>query len=71
MEDRAITGSCRTAGRLVVYAPNHGWTVVEAVSEVGCGLNGQRPQLKKLLANPQVHTIVVEHRDRLMRFAAE
>jgi putative resolvase len=44
---------------------------VEAVSEIGSGLNGQRPKLKKLLANPAVQTIVVEHRDRLMRFGAE
>jgi hypothetical protein len=41
---------------------------VEAVSEIGSGLNGQRPKLKKLLANPAVQTIVVEHRDRLMRW---
>ena len=58
-------------GRLVVYAHNHRVTIVEAVSEVGSGLNGRRPKLLKLLANPEIQTIVVEHRDRLMRFGAE
>ena len=58
-------------GRLVVYAHNHRLTIVEAVSEVGCGWNGRRPKLLKLLANPEIQTIVVEHRDRLMGFGAE
>jgi len=58
-------------GRLVVYADNHRLTIVQAVSEVGSGLNGRRPKLIKLLANPKIQTIVVEHRERLMRFGAE
>jgi putative resolvase len=58
-------------GRLVGYAHNHRLTVVQAVSEVGSGLNGHRPKLMKLLADPKVQAIVVEHRDRLMRFGAE
>src|SRR6202007_1480771 len=58
-------------GRLVVYADSHRLTIVHAVSEVGSGLNGRRPKLIKLLANPKIQTIVVEHRDRLMRFGAE
>ena len=51
-------------GRLVVYAHNHRMTIVEAVSEVGSGWNRRRPKLLKLLANPEIQTIVVEHRDR-------
>ena len=51
-------------GRLVVYAHNHRVTMVEAVSEVGSGLNGRRPKLLQLLAHPEMQTIVVEHRDR-------
>src|SRR6201997_602096 len=58
-------------GRLVVYAHNHRLTIVQAVSEVGSGLNGRRPKLIKLLANPKIQTIAVEHRERLMRFGAE
>ena len=58
-------------GRLVAYANRQGWTVVKAVAEVGSGLNGRRPKLMKLLADADIGTIVVEHRDRLMRFGAE
>jgi predicted site-specific integrase-resolvase len=39
------------------------------VSEVGSGLNGSRPKLKKLLASRD--DIVVEHRERLARFGVE
>ena len=55
-------------GRLVVYAHNHRMSIVEAVSEVGSGVNGRRPKLLQLLANPEMQTIVVEHRDRFMGF---
>jgi hypothetical protein len=41
------------------------------VSEVGSGLNGHRPKLTKLLADMTVGAIVVEHRERLMRFGFE
>jgi len=34
-------------------------------------LNGHRPKLKKLLTNSSIKIILVEHRDRLMRFGAE
>src|ERR1700740_2249113 len=58
-------------GRLVVYADNHRLPIVQAVSKVGSGLKGRCPKLIKLLANRNIRTIVVEHRDRLMRFGAE
>ena len=45
--------------------------VDQVVTEVGSGLNGRRPKLARLLADPQVTTIVVEHRDRLARFGIE
>ena len=32
---------------------------------------GHRPKLKKLLSNPSINVIVVEHNDRLMRFGIE
>lgn len=38
------------------------------VSEVGSGLNDNRKKLLKLLEDPQVTTIIVEHKDRLTRF---
>jgi predicted site-specific integrase-resolvase len=58
-------------GRLLAYANSQGWTVVKSVTEVGSGLNGRRPKLMKLLVDPDIGVIVVEHRDRLMRFGAE
>jgi putative resolvase len=48
-----------------------GIPVVTAVSEVGSGMNGSRPKLRKLLANPEVTMVVVEHRDRLGRMNTE
>ena len=37
-------------------------------TEIASGLNDERPKLTKLLTNPQMGVIVVEHRDRLTRF---
>ena len=61
----------RQLGRLADYASRERMTVVQAVSEVGSGLNGHRPKIMRLLADPAVRTIVVEHRDRLARFGSE
>ncbi len=41
------------------------------VTEVGPELNGRRGKLLALLGDPDVTTIVVEHRDRFARFGAE
>src|SRR5258706_12514750 len=61
----------RQAGRVVTAATSMGISITDVVSEVGSGLNGKRPELAKLLSDPQVSTIVVEHRDRLARFGVE
>lgn len=61
----------RQMARLVEYATTHGMMVAKSVSEVGSGLNGHRPRLLQLLRDPSIATIVVEHRDRLVRFGAE
>ncbi|HBY36358.1 MAG TPA: IS607 family transposase, partial [Delftia acidovorans] len=45
--------------------------IVASVKEIGSGLNGQRKGMMRLLGNAQVQTILVEHRDRLMRFGFE
>jgi len=58
-------------GRLAAYASANGHKVVKTAAEVGSGLNGRRPKLMKLLADPTVKIIIVEHRDRLMRFGTE
>ncbi len=57
--------------RLTAWATQHGYTVGVTEAEVGSGLSGRRRRLMRLLANPAVSTIVVEHRDRLARFGAE
>lgn len=61
----------RQAARLESWASVTGVPVVRSVSEVGSGMNGARPKLRQLLADPAVTTIVVEHRDRLGRMNTE
>ena len=41
------------------------------MTEVGSGLNGRRRKLHRVLSDPTVTVIVVEHRDRLARFGVE
>ena len=56
------------ANRLWAYAGQNGIALDRVVSEVASGLNDRRPKLRRLLADPKVGTILVEHRDRLARF---
>jgi len=58
----------RQIARLAVYAAEKSLRVTEVVKEIGSGLNGHRRGLMRLLHDPKVTTVVVEHRDRLMRF---
>jgi len=57
--------------RLLLYANKNHWAVTHTITEIGSGLNGHRPKLMKLLTNSAIKIILVEHRDRLMRFGAE
>jgi predicted site-specific integrase-resolvase len=61
----------RQVARLAEFAAAQDLRVVEVVKEIGSGLNGHRRGLMRLLRNPAVKTLVVEHRDRLMRFGFE
>ena len=61
----------RQISRLSEYAASNRMLVIEIVREIGSGLNGHRPRLLKLLSNPEIGTIVVEHRERLTRFGFE
>ena len=45
--------------------------VHDVISEVGSGMNGKRKKLLRVLADPDVTHIIVEHRDRFMRFGSE
>jgi predicted site-specific integrase-resolvase len=61
----------RQLGRLAEYASRERLMVIRWVSEIGSGLNGHRAKIMRLLSDPAVQTIVVEHRDRLARFGSE
>ena len=57
--------------RVVAFVMSEGLSVVRTVTEVGSGFNEHRPQLMRVLADPSIAIVAVEHRDRLMRFGAE
>jgi len=61
----------RQVTRLASWAAQAGLSVVRVESEVGSGINGARPKVRRLLADPKVATVVVEHRDRLGRMNTE
>ena len=54
-----------------MWATEHGLSIGQVVTEVGSGLNGKRPKLRRVLSDPDATVIVVEHRDRLARFGVE
>lgn len=56
------------ARRLLDYCAAKGYPVVAVVKEIGSGVNDARPKLLKLLTDPTITLIVVEHKDRLTRF---
>jgi len=61
----------RQAGRVLTLSSECGIRIDRTVTEIGSGLNGRRTKLRKVLSDPAVATIVVEHRDRLARFGVE
>jgi putative resolvase len=61
----------RQVARVVQGATGLGLPVADVVTEVGSGLDGRRRKLHRLLSDPGVAVIVVEHRDRLARFGVE
>ncbi len=60
----------RQADRLKAFAVSMGVEKPEIVTETGSGMNDRRRKLNRLLADPTVGTIIVEHRDRLARMNA-
>jgi putative resolvase len=56
------------ADRLVGYCAAKGYQVHTVVKEVGSGVNDSRPKFLKLLADPTITHIIVEHKDRATRF---
>jgi len=61
----------RQVARLVEHSTGAGMAPTKVVFEVGSGLNGHRTKLLGLAGDPEVGTIVVEHRDRLARLDVE
>ena len=61
----------RQVARLTGWAQRAGVPVVRVETEVGSGMNGARSKVCRLLADPEVTVVVVEHRDRLDRVNAE
>lgn len=57
----------RQMDRLTAWAYSAGKDVAGKESEVGSGMNGNRTKVQRLLADSNIQTIVVEHRDRLGR----
>ncbi|MGN5633001.1 IS607 family transposase [Streptomyces sp. AC154] len=61
----------RQTARLAQWAAKAGHRVVRVESEIASGMNGSRARARRLLADPDVTTVVVEHKDRLGRMNVE
>ncbi len=61
----------RQVARLSAWAAEAGLPAVRVEAEVGSGVNGSRAKVRRLLADPAVTVVVVEHRDRLGRVNTE
>src|SRR4029077_20397431 len=57
--------------RLSAWAAQVGATVVRVEAEVGSGMNGKGAKVRRMLSDPTVMAVVVEHRDRLGRMNTE
>lgn len=55
------------AKRLLDYCAAKGYAVSAVVKEIGSGVNDTRPKLLRLITDPTLSLIVVEHKDRLTR----
>lgn len=61
----------RQTARLSAWAAKAGLKVVRVESEIASGMNGARTKACRLLADPKVTCVVVEHQDRLGRVNVE
>ncbi|WP_261554192.1 IS607 family transposase [Frankia tisae] len=61
----------RQVARIVTWTAGQNLAVGKVVTEVGSALDGHRRKFLALLRDPDVTTIVVEHRDSFARFGAE
>lgn len=56
--------------RILRYAATNGIKIDKIVEDIASGMNGNRPKLNKLFADPD-YDIIIEHRERLTRFGYE
>jgi len=65
----------RQKNRMVEHCAKSGYKVDYILEDVGSGLSGTRPKLKKLfklvVEERKISKVVVEHKDRLARFQLE
>jgi putative resolvase len=61
----------RQVARMTAWATAQGLPVDEVVTEVASAMNAKRKKLQRVLSDPSVANVVVEHRDRLARFGVE
>ncbi|MBT2488919.1 IS607 family transposase [Streptomyces sp. ISL-96] len=61
----------RQVARLSAWAVKAGHRVVRVESEIASGMNGSRTKARRLLADPDVTCVVMEHKDRLGRMNVE
>ncbi|MEU4642783.1 recombinase family protein [Micromonospora sp. NPDC023814] len=61
----------RQVARLSTWAVKAGHRIVRVEAEIGSGMNGSRSKARRLLADPDVTTVAVEHKDRLGRMKVE
>ena len=64
----------RQKNRMVEYCAKSGYKVEHILQDVGSGLFGTRPRLKKLfklVEEKKISKVVIEHKDRLTRFQFE
>lgn len=54
--------------RLINYCNAKGYKVNKVITEIGSGINDNRPKLQQLFSKQDFSRIVVEHKDRLTRF---
>ena len=64
------TDLTRQAYRLKAFALSMGYEDIQIVMETGSGMNDRRRKLNRILSDPTIGVIIVEHRDRLARMNA-
>jgi putative resolvase len=64
-------GLGRQVARLAGWVTAQGIVVAVVVCEVGSGMSGRRPKLRRILSDPSVTVVVVDHGDPLARFGSQ